>query len=406
MLLLISGYNNIFTFKIYIINTLMVNINMLNKKNYHNYSLFLVIILLSSRFGYAQNCNPLTLDSISNPGYYIVASYTESASGLRNGPDYDGATVYYPTNATPPFASIAIVPGYISAQSTIQNWGPFLASHGIVTITIGTNSLFDDPIARKDALLDAIVSLMQENTRANSPLFGDLDINKVAVGGWSMGGGGAQLAAASDTTLKAVMALCPYLNTPQKNAASLNHPVPVLIFSGQSDGIAPPVSQADIHYNVTSQTTDKLIFEIANGNHYVANSPTGSQGFIGKIAISWLQNYLIGDSCFCPLFLNAPPTASKFLTNAACQNVTTFISEETRKKKLNFILYPNPSEGSINFEVENLDIESKYEIVSLAGIKVFNGFINKKITTIDISNYQSGIYIISVISPQFSEKIK
>jgi hypothetical protein len=30
-----------------------------------------------------------------------------------------------------------IIPSYISYQSSIQNWSPFLASHGIVCMTIG-----------------------------------------------------------------------------------------------------------------------------------------------------------------------------------------------------------------------------------------------------------------------------
>src|SRR5690606_9188766 len=157
--------------------------------------LFLLVLTLCSRVGFAQSCDPLTLESISDPGMFTVATLTE-ADGIRNGPAYAGATIYYPTNATPPYPSIVIVPGYISAQSTIQAWGPFLASHGIVTMTIGTNSLLDNPPARRDALLDAIITITEENTRTGSPLNGQIDTESFAVSGWSMGGGGAQLAAA------------------------------------------------------------------------------------------------------------------------------------------------------------------------------------------------------------------
>lgn len=129
---------------------------------------FLLVLTLCARVGFAQSCDPLTLESISDPGMFTVATLTE-ADGIRNGPAYAGATIYYPTNATPPYPSVVIVPGYISAQSTIQAWGPFLASHGIVTMTIGTNSLFDDPPARRDALLDAIITITEENSRTGSP---------------------------------------------------------------------------------------------------------------------------------------------------------------------------------------------------------------------------------------------
>ncbi|MGJ8665013.1 MAG: poly(ethylene terephthalate) hydrolase family protein [Patiriisocius sp.] len=43
------------------------------------------------------------------------------------------ATIYYPTNATPPYSSIAIVPGFTALPSSVEQWGPFYASHGIVS---------------------------------------------------------------------------------------------------------------------------------------------------------------------------------------------------------------------------------------------------------------------------------
>jgi|GEM_PF-170090 len=377
----------------------------LNKNIFRLQNYLLLVLFIGAHLGYSQNCAPLTLDSISNPGVYTFASYTES-TGLRNGPDYFGATVYYPTNATPPFSSIVIVPGYVSAQSTIQSWGPFLASHGIVTMTIGTNSPFDDPVIRKNALLDAIISLRQENNRTNSPLIGNVDTTKIAVGGWSMGGGGAQLAAVSDTTIKAVVALCPWLNTRTTTAATLSHPVPVLIFSGQSDAVAPPASHADVHYNFTPLTTNKLIFEIANAGHSVANNPTGGQDFVGKIALSWLKQYLVGDSCYCPLVLNAPSTASKYLTNVSCPNVATFLNKVEKENDKLFQLYPNPGKGNINLIVENAGVNTKYEIISLEGVKISSGSLLQQKTTINIDNFPSGLYIFNLTTPQSSERVR
>ena len=288
----------------------------MKEKNLYLNRIFLLICLtIGTSYSFAQSCVPLTRNDITNPGIYNVASLTES-DGIRNGPDYSGATIYYPTNATPPFTGIAIVPGFVSAQSTIQTWGPFYASHGIVAITIGTNSLFDNPDRRRDALLDALVTIAEENTRTNSPLFGNLDTDRMAVSGWSMGGGGAQLAATANPSLKAVVALCPWLGSP--TTTDLDHPVPLLIFSAEQDGTAPPASHADIHYDYTPPTTNKLIYEIANAGHSEANGPTGGQEMAGKIAISWLKKHLIGDDCYCPLLLDTPLNASKYLTNVTC----------------------------------------------------------------------------------------
>jgi dienelactone hydrolase len=279
-------------------------------------SLF-ITLFLSFSASFAQTCDSITLDSISNPGEYTIGSLTE-ADGIRNGPDYNGATIYYPTNSTPPYSGMAIVPGYWSAQSTIQNWGPFLASHGIVTMTIGTNSIFEYPEARRDALLDALVTLKEENTRAGSPLLGQLDTTSLAVGGWSMGGGGAQLAAVVDPSIKAVMALCPWLDNGTLTPADINHSAPILFFSAENDAVAEPVLHADVHYDYTPISTSKMLFEIAGGGHQAANDPIGGGEYVGKIAVAWLKNFLVGDPCYCPLVLDTPPTASKYLLNVTC----------------------------------------------------------------------------------------
>ena len=362
----------------------------------------LAFLLICSNFCFAQNCDPLSLESITNPGIYDVASLTE-ADDIRNGPDYSGATIYYPTDATPPFASIVIVPGYLSPQSSIQSWGPFLASHGIVTMTIGTNSVFEQPISRKDALLDAIVSLSEENTRTGSPLIGNLDSDRIAVGGWSMGGGGAQLAAVSDPNIKAIVALCPWLDSP--TPSSLNHSAHLLIFSAEQDAIAPPASHADIHYDYTPETTNKLIYEIADAGHTVANSPTGGQGSIGQIAVSWLKQYLIDDNCYCPLLLDTPSTASNFMTNVVCPTATS-INDLSIESDFSYQLYPNPSKGRINIEVKNIAHRTTYEIISLAGAKISSGTLSNQITSIDIQDLPSGIYIMNVITAQVSERMK
>lgn len=375
------------------------------KKNFYAKGMYLLLCLsLYAGSSIAQSCDPLTLDSITDPGIYSVGTLTES-NGLRNGPDYSGATLYYPIGATPPFASIAFVPGYISPQSSIQDWGPFLASHGIVTMTIGTNSLFDDPYQRRDALLDAIVTITGENTRPGSPLVGALDLDRIAVGGWSMGGGGAQLAATADPTLKAVIALCPWLDS-QTTAADLDHPVPLLIFSAENDVVAPPASNADIHYNLTPGTTSKLIFEIANGGHTAANSPTGGQGYVGKIGLSWLKEFLLGDSCYCPLLLDTPSVASNYITNVTCPESPTSINDIALDSKVSYQLYPSPCEGSINLEVEQISDRTMYEILSVTGVKVSTGRAEGRTTNIDVQDLPPGVYLMNVITDHTAEQIK
>ena len=78
--------------------------------------LFLALISPVSISVLRAQCTGATAESLTNPGPFTVATLTE-ADGVRNGPKYAGSTIYYPTNATPPFASIAIVPGFTAAPS-------------------------------------------------------------------------------------------------------------------------------------------------------------------------------------------------------------------------------------------------------------------------------------------------
>ncbi|SRX55697.1 T9SS type A sorting domain-containing protein [Aequorivita sp. CIP111184] len=351
-------------------------------KKIYAVALFFLATSFAPNIIFAQ-CGDVTIESLTNPGPYEVATLTE-ADGLRNGPDYQGATVYYPTNATPPFASIAIVPGFTALPSSVEEWGPFYASHGIVTIIIGTNSLFDFPEERAVALIDALETMRQENTRSSSPLENQLDVDKFAVSGWSMGGGGAQRAAVLDNTIKGVVALCPWLPN-----ASLNHDSPVLIFSGENDPTAPPAQHADLHYAATPNTTNKLLFEIENGNHSVANTPNGGNGAVGKIALSWLKLYVDENDCYCPLLTESllvdPPAASKVLSSFECELLSV------PDNSFAISVYPNPTHDFVNINSTN---PVHFEVYSALGQRLLSGELTQSEKQIDFSNFAKGLYYV------------
>lgn len=355
-------------------------------KKLYAVALFFLLTSIAPNTLFAQ-CGDITVASLTNPGPYEVATLTE-ADGLRNGPNYKDATVYYPTNASPPFMSIAIVPGFTAAPSSVEEWGPFYASHGIVTIIIGTNSPFDFPEARAVALIDALETMRQENNRSSSPLENMLDVDKFAVSGWSMGGGGAQRAAVLDGTIKGVVALCPYLTNP-----SLNHDSPVLIFSGEFDPTAPPAQHANVHYAATPNTTDKLLFEVKNGNHSVANTPNGGNGAVGKIALSWLKLFVDENNCYCPLLTDEllvnPPAASKVLSSFECELIG--IAEND----FNVSVFPNPTQ---NFVTINLQTATNFEVYSALGQRLLIGKLTQNEKQIDFSNFAKGVYYLRLES--------
>ena len=351
-------------------------------------AVILLLLLLPTSRVFSQ-CEDITIGSLANPGIYDVATLTE-ADGLRNGPNYFGATVYYPTNATPPYASIAIVPGFSASPDSVEQWGPFYASHGIVAIIIGTNSIFDFPEARAEALLDALETLREENTRNDSPLLGAIDEDKFAVSGHSMGGGGAQRAAVLDNSIKGVVALCPWLPNPD-----LDHGSPVVIFSGQNDAVAPPGVHANIHYDNTPNSTNKLLFEIENGDHSVANTPDGGNSSVGKIALSWFNLYVAQNDCYCSLltdYLQDNPLASNIESSFECEILNT---QENLSKT---ILYPNPTRGIITISTQE---NVSYSVYSTLGQLLLSGELKGSTKQLNLLSLPGNIFYVRVNNDTF-----
>ena len=351
---------------------------------FYRHLLFVLFFILKSLSGQNVGCSGITLSSATNNGNYTIYTYDEG-DGIRNGPQYFGSTVYCPENTTNPLASIIIIPGYANPESSIQSWGPFLASHGIVCMTIGTNSVFDLVETRRDALKDALISLKSENDRPSSYLYNKLDTSLIALGGWSMGGGGAQLLAAENQNIKAVVALCPWIDPLVSSSALLNHNVPILFFSGQIDAVAPPNLHAEAQYNYTPSTTTKLIYEVFLGGHTIANSPSGGQGDVGRMAVSWLKTFLEKDSCYCPLLLSVPGSSSDYQTNLDCSAITS-----VQNPCLELSVFPNPFKNiiTVNKSINN----SPYFIYDLYGKSIQEGLVlNGKI---DLSKLKKGSYFL------------
>jgi dienelactone hydrolase len=247
-----------------------------------------------------------TVADPSKKGPLATKSYT---SGLRDGSAYGSQTMHYPTGGNPPYPAIVIVPGFMSAESSIADWGPYFASHGIAVLTIGTNSTMDQPPARAQALLDALETVKAENARSASPLKGSLDLNRLGVMGWSMGGGGTLIVVNGHPELKAAITLCAW--NPGQTYGSTK--VPTLLFAGTADTLAGGQSQG--FYTSIPSSTPKMLFEVQGADHFYANTPAGANGQCGKYGVSWLKVYLAGDECYRKYLLQQPSGTSDFRTN-------------------------------------------------------------------------------------------
>ena len=248
-------------------------------------------------------------------GPWDISSLKES-DGIRNGPDYDSATIYYPVDqsgAMPPKHQLSIMafcPGYQGSERSMAPWGEFMASHGVVTITLGTNSLSDEPPARGRALLDALKTVRNENTRDGSPLKGKLAVDQAGVAGWSMGGGGAQHAAVKDPKLRGVVAMLPW-----QPGYAFEHAVPILILAGEKDRIASAERNARPHFEQTPSGTIKSYYEIKNGGHFVVDRPSSRNGDIGAWVLAWVKTYVEGDAAYESILKQKPESASWYVSD-------------------------------------------------------------------------------------------
>lgn len=280
----------------------------------------LTITLLITQHIFSQ-CESITIQNTTSYTPFKVDKLVE-LDGLRNGPDYAGAELFFPVNANKNLKSIILVPGYRSSQKSVTAWAKYLAARGFLSITIGTNTLYDNPNLRAAALIDGMETIRKENKRKSSPLYGKIDTKNIAVGGWSMGGGGAQLAAKMDSRIKVVLAFAPWLGKDTSLPLDLKHASPVLIISGQNDPTAPPALHSDLHYQNTPNSTNKLLIEISEGNHRTPLNPEASNGDVGNIAFAWLQLFLEDNNCYCSILredsLNQNSNILKYITNINC----------------------------------------------------------------------------------------
>ena len=356
-------------------------------------TILVLLILTLSQYAYCQ-CESITVQTLSNFTPLSIDSLVES-DGLRDGPDYSGATLYYTLNGGANLKSIVLVPGFSATQQSVSEWARYFASRGFICMTIGTNSLFEFPYSRAMALLDGMETIRQENNRVTSPLYQHIDTSNISVGGWSMGGGGAQLAAKMDSNIESVIVFTPWLNTSTLIQSDLDHSVPVLIFSGQVDQVAPPVQHADVHYNYTPSSTPKLLFEISGGDHYTVLNPNTVNGDIGNVAYAWLKLFADNNPCYCNMLstdsLNQNSTASTYQTNLNCTTVSIANKEYSYFK---IKIYPNPTTSCFQVEFSKSN-NIEYIIYDLFGQKVKHGTVSSG-DVINIEGLPSGIYFLNL----------
>ncbi len=255
---------------------------------------------VSSGYALAYENGPApSLASIQVDGPYAVATQTVRGSG------FGGGTVYSP-NTAGKYAVVAVCPGFTATQSSIAAISRRLATHGFVVVTINTNSTYDFPPSRANQLLAALRSVTALTT---GPVAGKMDTTRQSVAGWSMGGGGAMLAAGMTPGLKAGVAFAPWS---QSNNVSRSA-VPMSYLAGTADGVAPANTMASAFYNATPATTKKMLGVIQGADH---NFPKSASQPASYTQVAWMKRFADGDTRYSQ-FLNGDARFATFRSTGA-----------------------------------------------------------------------------------------
>lgn len=237
--------------------------------------------------GYEIGPNP-NLNFLQASQGPLTVSSTNVSSSVDG---FGGGTIYYPASVTQEMAAISIAPGFTNTQSAIAWWGPILASHGFIVITINTNSRFDQPESRSRQLDSALSYLIAQGNSSNSPISGLVDENRLATMGFSMGGGGA-LRSASRNLLSATVPLAPF-STGSNNFDGIT--VPTMIMACENDPTALVSIHASPFYNAIPGSTDKAYLEINDGQHNCANGGSSNNALLSTYGVSWMKRFLDKD---------------------------------------------------------------------------------------------------------------
>jgi dienelactone hydrolase len=241
--------------------------------------------------------------NVARMGPYAFDSYTEGVDD----PAYDSAVMYYPTDASPPFAAVVFSPGFTATKEQYQDFlGQLLASHGIAMLLTTPTTTGDFPQQRAEDLKAAIKVIERENSREGGPLKGKLAPDRVCVTGHSMGGGGSLWAANElGDMIRCAVPLQPW--QPGQSFAAIK--APTMFIAAEGDTVAGVSSNASLFYGSIPDTVPKYYVEFAGASHYLTSNTRGSN-YDGqsKYMIAFYKVYLEDDMRYRE-FLDAAPAA-------------------------------------------------------------------------------------------------
>lgn len=256
---------------------------------------FLLVLSLSL---FCISCDPPVDYELTDPGEYTRCYYD---TGLESDA-YSSAFIVYPCETSEgPFPSLTFTGGITNVKEQVAWLADHVVTYGFVLIVMTpTNNLAVNTDVWKNAMLGGLEMLESENNRSSSPIYNLVDMNRLGIMGFSMGGGGTLKAANTvGDGIKTALSLAPH-EAPVDPSMYTNITVPTVVTTGTNDSICPRDSVKDI-FDCLPNNLDRLFVNFTDANHVDWMDLLGDKTTHNRFktfVVSWLKYYLAGDSSY------------------------------------------------------------------------------------------------------------
>lgn len=225
--------------------------------------------------------------------------------GIKN------ATVYYPTDVDTKVGAMVFTPPFTGVQAMYQAWGPWFASHGIISVLMDTTTPMDvvDSRARQQY---QVVERLKSNAGQAANI---LDTNRIGVMGWSMGGGATWITSGKHPRdIKMLITLAGHNMTSMDPASKGNGVTsPMLCLNGATDAtILGGMGQSETSYR--NARGPKIICVTTPAGHFSWGSPTSGGSGVASLTLAFTKRFLYDDTRWTP-FIKKPARTTKYETS-------------------------------------------------------------------------------------------
>jgi len=198
---------------------------------------------------------------LSQPGSFLAAWADVTVSRPDN--STFTAALYYPASTAGqggtydpsggPYPAVSFGHGFLQSVEQYQSTLQHLATHGYLVIASRSQGgLFPSHAAFAADLRHCLTWLEQANANPASWLYQQVDTQRFALSGHSMGGGCSLLAAAADARVRAVVNMAAAETNPSAVAAMPGIAVPIRLISGSQDTVTPLSQHGQLMYNAAA----------------------------------------------------------------------------------------------------------------------------------------------------------